>query len=160
MGLPTEVLQAWEACDRTDTLFVLVCSVFCTYMFHYCLLNRLTLSRLGYHPSCGYRLFWLHHTVQLPSSSHASHLNSDCLLDTVVSHRIHINIRRGRSNLRRFQVRFPQERASRACWYHTSRVVQLLPASLPGNCLRYCGRWCLRARENTAVDTLHICEFT
>jgi hypothetical protein len=29
MGLPTEVLEAWEACDRTDTLFVLVCSVFC-----------------------------------------------------------------------------------------------------------------------------------
>jgi len=34
MGLPTEVLQAWEACDRTDTLFVLVCSVFCMYIFH------------------------------------------------------------------------------------------------------------------------------
>jgi hypothetical protein len=31
MGLPTEVLKAWEACDRTDTLFVLVCSVFCTF---------------------------------------------------------------------------------------------------------------------------------
>lgn len=29
MGLPTDVLKAWEACDRTDTLFVLVCSVFC-----------------------------------------------------------------------------------------------------------------------------------
>lgn len=29
MVLPTEVLKAWEACDRTDTLFVLVCCVFC-----------------------------------------------------------------------------------------------------------------------------------
>jgi quinol-cytochrome oxidoreductase complex cytochrome b subunit len=33
MGLPTEVLKAWEACDRTDTLFVLVCCVFCTSEF-------------------------------------------------------------------------------------------------------------------------------
>jgi hypothetical protein len=30
MGLPTDVLEAWEACDRTDTLFVWVCSVFRT----------------------------------------------------------------------------------------------------------------------------------
>jgi hypothetical protein len=29
MGLPAEVLKAWEACDRIDTLFVLVCCVFC-----------------------------------------------------------------------------------------------------------------------------------
>ncbi|KAF2833738.1 Rh-like protein/ammonium transporter [Ophiobolus disseminans] len=29
MALPTDVLKAWEACDRTDTLFVLVCCVFC-----------------------------------------------------------------------------------------------------------------------------------
>ncbi|ORX95501.1 ammonium transporter AmtB-like domain-containing protein [Clohesyomyces aquaticus] len=29
MALPSDVLKAWEACDRTDTLFVLVCSVFC-----------------------------------------------------------------------------------------------------------------------------------
>jgi hypothetical protein len=29
MGLPVEVLKAWEACDRIDTLFVLVCCVFC-----------------------------------------------------------------------------------------------------------------------------------
>ena len=29
MGLLTEVLKAWEACDRIDTLFVLVCCVFC-----------------------------------------------------------------------------------------------------------------------------------
>ncbi|KAF1928788.1 Rh-like protein/ammonium transporter [Didymella exigua CBS 183.55] len=29
MGLPTDVLKAWEACDCTDTLFVLVCYVFC-----------------------------------------------------------------------------------------------------------------------------------
>ena len=34
MGLPTEVLEAWEACDRTDTLFVLVCAVFCGYISH------------------------------------------------------------------------------------------------------------------------------
>lgn len=33
MGLPTEVLKAWEACDRTDTLFVLVCCVFCMSAF-------------------------------------------------------------------------------------------------------------------------------
>lgn len=31
MGLPVEVLKAWEACDRIDTLFVLVCCVFCMY---------------------------------------------------------------------------------------------------------------------------------
>jgi hypothetical protein len=31
MALPEDVLKAWEACDRTDTLFVLVCSVFCGY---------------------------------------------------------------------------------------------------------------------------------
>jgi Amt family ammonium transporter len=29
MALPEDVLAAWAACDRTDTLFVLVCSVFC-----------------------------------------------------------------------------------------------------------------------------------
>ncbi|KAF2846332.1 Rh-like protein/ammonium transporter [Plenodomus tracheiphilus IPT5] len=29
MGLPVDVLKAWEACDRIDTLFVLVCCVFC-----------------------------------------------------------------------------------------------------------------------------------
>lgn len=29
MGIPAEVLKAWEACDRIDTLFVLVCCVFC-----------------------------------------------------------------------------------------------------------------------------------
>ncbi|KAG9233922.1 putative ammonium transporter [Amylocarpus encephaloides] len=27
--LPSQVLKAWEACDLTDTLFVLVCTVFC-----------------------------------------------------------------------------------------------------------------------------------
>ena len=27
--LPSSVLKAWESCDKTDTAFVLVCSVFC-----------------------------------------------------------------------------------------------------------------------------------
>ena len=27
--MASEVLKAWEACDKTDTLFVLVCTVIC-----------------------------------------------------------------------------------------------------------------------------------
>jgi ammonia channel protein AmtB len=27
--IPSAVIKAWEACDKTDSLFVLVCSVFC-----------------------------------------------------------------------------------------------------------------------------------
>jgi ammonia channel protein AmtB len=29
MAIPSAVLTAWEACDKTDTAFILVCSVFC-----------------------------------------------------------------------------------------------------------------------------------
>ncbi len=143
MGLPTEVLQAWEACDRTDTLFVLVCSVFCTYIFANCLLYRLTFSRLGYHTSCRYRLFRLHYTVQLSSSNHARYLSSNHLLDTMVPYWIHLNIWRRRSSFRGLQVRFPQKCPCRACWYHTSSIIQLLPIGLPSYCMRNCGRRCL-----------------
>lgn len=139
MGLPTEVLQAWEACDRTDTLFVLVCSVFCMYSFHDYSLYWLILSRLGYHSSCRHSLFRLHYTLQFPSSSHASYPSSDRLLDTMVPHWIHLDIRRGRSYLWRFQVRFSQKCASRACWYHSSSAIQLLPISIPGHSLCHCG---------------------
>jgi hypothetical protein len=47
MALPTDVLKAWEACDRTDTLFVLVCSVFCTPT-PYCLLSSTSENNTDY----------------------------------------------------------------------------------------------------------------
>lgn len=143
MGLPTEVLQAWEACDRTDTLFVLVCSVFCTYIFPNCLLHWLTLLGLGNCSSCRYSLLKLYHTVQFPSSNHACHLISNRLHDTVVPHWVYLDIWRRRSDLRRLQACIPQERPRRACWNNSCSVVQLLPIGLSSYCMCHCGRRCL-----------------
>lgn len=29
IGVASDVLKAWEECDKTDTVFILVCTVFC-----------------------------------------------------------------------------------------------------------------------------------
>jgi hypothetical protein len=41
----TSALEAWEACDKADTVFILVCSGLL----------------LAYHPSCRPGLLWLFH---------------------------------------------------------------------------------------------------
>jgi ammonia channel protein AmtB len=53
MGLPTEVLKAWEACDRTDTLFVFVCCVFCKSSPQDASIHELTKSGWGIIPAVG-----------------------------------------------------------------------------------------------------------
>jgi hypothetical protein len=90
MGLPTDVLKARETCDRTDTLVVLVCSVFCTSPHtlqpkHPKMLKRLLIQkRLGNHSRGRHSVLWLYYPIQFPRGYYASHLSSHHLLDTMV----------------------------------------------------------------------------
>ena len=137
----SDVQKAWEACDRIDTLFVLVCTVFCWPI--------IPAVGLGY---SGYS------TRRSGLASFIPAVLTICVvLDSVVHHWIYACLW-GRSwrCYRQLGLCFSSRRALGAGGKHSCGAVLGVPTGLRSHGLCYSSRWCLRARPDLTIDTIHL----
>lgn len=154
------VLKDWEKCDKTDTLFIVVCTCICwtivpTVNLSHDVNGAIELTRLlGW--NCVWRILV---EVQWPCQRHPRRACHHDLLDPVVDCRVHVGLRRGWSGIWEFCSSLSPRCPGRTNWHHPCPFVQPVPARLRSNRLCHCCWRLLRARETSSHHPIHFCSF-